>query len=121
MLTCEALSASARAPSETDCIECAVLSRSCAALSTDAFDTPFGAERHLHIGARGGKAHWGIGHAPDADVTLTTDYDTANRLYKKTLESYAPPAMDPARLEELTAFVARRKAEGGLMVRYELR
>jgi hypothetical protein len=40
-------------------------------------DTPFGDERHLHIGARGGKAHWGIGHAPDADVTLTTDYETA--------------------------------------------
>ena len=23
--------------------------------------------------------HWGIGHAPDADVTLTTDYATAKR------------------------------------------
>jgi trimethylamine--corrinoid protein Co-methyltransferase len=50
---------------------------------------------------------WNEAGRPDA-------YDAANRLYKKTLESYAQPAMDPARLEELTAFVARRKAEGGV-------
>jgi len=40
-------------------------------------DTPFGAERHLHVGARDGRGHWGIGHAPDADLTVTTDYETA--------------------------------------------
>ncbi|MFA5885714.1 MAG: SCP-2 sterol transfer family protein [Acidimicrobiia bacterium] len=40
-------------------------------------DTPFGAERHLHVGARNGLGHWGIGHAPDADLAVTTDYDTA--------------------------------------------
>ena len=40
-------------------------------------DTPFGDERHMHMGARGGRGHWGIGHAPDADVSLTTDYETA--------------------------------------------
>jgi len=50
---------------------------------------------------------WNEAGRPDA-------YDAANRLYKKTLESYAQPAMDPARLEELTAFVVRRKAEGGV-------
>jgi SCP-2 sterol transfer family protein len=44
-------------------------------------DTPFGAERHLHLGARGGRAHYGIGHAPDADVTLTTDYATAKEIF----------------------------------------
>jgi len=43
-------------------------------------ETPFGAERHLHAGARAGRAHWGIGHAPDADLTVTTDYDTARDL-----------------------------------------
>jgi hypothetical protein len=43
-------------------------------------DTPFGAERHLHVGARGGRGHWGIGHAPDADLTVTTDYDTAREI-----------------------------------------
>ena len=40
-------------------------------------DTPFGAERQMHMGAQSGRGHWGIGHAPEADVTLTTDYETA--------------------------------------------
>jgi hypothetical protein len=43
-------------------------------------DTPFGAEKHLHVGARGGRGHWGIGHAPDADMTVTTDYETAREI-----------------------------------------
>jgi hypothetical protein len=43
-------------------------------------DTPFGSERQLHMGARDGKGHWGIGHADDADVTLTTDYETAREV-----------------------------------------
>jgi trimethylamine--corrinoid protein Co-methyltransferase len=43
-----------------------------------------------------------------------TAYDTAHRLYKQRLDSYQPPAMDPAIREELEAFVARRKAEGGV-------
>ncbi|HZS82380.1 MAG TPA: trimethylamine methyltransferase family protein [Stellaceae bacterium] len=41
-------------------------------------------------------------------------YGAANRLYKKILAEYRPPAMDPAIAEELAAFVARRKAEGGV-------
>jgi hypothetical protein len=44
-------------------------------------DTPFGAERQMHMGAREGKGHWGIGHADDADVTLTTDYETAKEVF----------------------------------------
>lgn len=43
-------------------------------------ETPFGAERHLHVGARGGRGHWGIGHVPDADLTVTTDYETAREI-----------------------------------------
>jgi hypothetical protein len=43
-------------------------------------DTPFGEERHLHLGARDGRAHWGIGLADDADVSLTTDYETAREV-----------------------------------------
>jgi hypothetical protein len=43
-------------------------------------DTPFGDERHLHLGARDGRGHWGIGHADDADVSLTTDYETAREV-----------------------------------------
>ena len=44
-------------------------------------DTPFGDERQMHMGARDGKGHWGIGHEPDADVTLTTDYATAKQVF----------------------------------------
>jgi hypothetical protein len=44
-------------------------------------DTPFGDERHMHMGARDGRGHWGIGHATDADVTLTTDYTTAKEVF----------------------------------------
>ncbi len=43
--------------------------------------TPFGDERKMHMGARDGKGHWGIGHADDADVTLTTDYETAKDVF----------------------------------------
>jgi hypothetical protein len=43
--------------------------------------SPFGDERKMHMGARDGKGHWGIGHMDDADVTLTTDYDTAKEVF----------------------------------------
>jgi hypothetical protein len=43
-------------------------------------ETPFGAERLLHVGARDGRGHWGIGHAADADLTVTTDYETAREI-----------------------------------------
>jgi trimethylamine--corrinoid protein Co-methyltransferase len=43
-----------------------------------------------------------------------TAYDTANRLYKEKLAAYAPPPIEPAIREELEAFVARRKSEGGV-------
>jgi trimethylamine--corrinoid protein Co-methyltransferase len=43
-----------------------------------------------------------------------TAYDTANRLYKERLAGFEPPPMEPAIREELEAFVARRKAEGGV-------
>jgi hypothetical protein len=44
-------------------------------------ETPFGDERKMHMGARDGKGHWGIGHDDDADVTLTTDYATAKEVF----------------------------------------
>jgi trimethylamine---corrinoid protein Co-methyltransferase len=50
---------------------------------------------------------WKEAGSPDA-------YDASNRLYKKTLESYQEPPMEPARREALDAFVARRKKEGGV-------
>ena len=44
-------------------------------------DTPFGSERHMHMGARQGRGHWGIGHADGADLQLTTDYATAKDVF----------------------------------------
>lgn len=44
-------------------------------------DTPFGSERRLHIGAEGGRAHWGVGHHDPADLQVTTDYDTAKEVF----------------------------------------
>lgn len=43
-----------------------------------------------------------------------TTYDHANRVYKDALARYEQPSLDPAIEEELDAFVARRKAEGGV-------
>jgi trimethylamine--corrinoid protein Co-methyltransferase len=43
-----------------------------------------------------------------------TAYDTANRLYKEKLAAYAPPPIEASVRDELGAFVARRKAEGGV-------
>nr|WP_110031524.1 trimethylamine methyltransferase family protein [Hoeflea marina] len=43
-----------------------------------------------------------------------TTFDHANRVFKETLASYQQPPLDLAIEEELDAFVARRKAEGGV-------
>lgn len=43
-----------------------------------------------------------------------TAYDTAERLYRERLDNFVAPPIDPAIKEELEAFVARRKAEGGV-------
>lgn len=47
------------------------------AVNVTVTDTPFGSERHMHLGALDGRVHWGIGHTDEADLTLTTDYETA--------------------------------------------
>jgi len=44
-------------------------------------DTPFGAERRMHMGADAGQAHWGIGHKEGSDLTLSTDYETAREVF----------------------------------------
>ncbi|HVK91392.1 MAG TPA: trimethylamine methyltransferase family protein [Mycoplana sp.] len=48
-----------------------------------------------------------------AEAGRPTTYDHANRVYKEKLDAYERPPLDPAIEEELDAFVARRKAEGG--------
>lgn len=47
-----------------------------------------------------------------------TAYDKAEALYREKLAAYTPPPIDPAVREELEAFVARRKAEGGAPTDY---
>ncbi|MEM9442987.1 MAG: trimethylamine methyltransferase family protein, partial [Pseudomonadota bacterium] len=37
----------------------------------------------------------------------------ANRIYKETVAAHQPPPLDPARLDEINAFIDRRTAEGG--------
>jgi len=43
-----------------------------------------------------------------------TAFQKANRIYKERLASYQQPAIEPAIAEELDAFVAKRKSEGGV-------
>ncbi len=47
------------------------------------------------------------------DAGSPTAMEKANRLWKEVLAAYEPPPLDPAVEEELEAFVARRKSEGG--------
>ena len=42
-----------------------------------------------------------------------TATERANTIWKETLASFEPPAIDPARIEELDAFIAKRSEEGG--------
>jgi SCP-2 sterol transfer family len=42
---------------------------------------PFDGERQMHMGAKGGHAVWGSGHVDGADVTMTTDYQTAKDVF----------------------------------------
>ena len=44
-------------------------------------DTPFGDDRVMHMATSGGRADWGEGHLPDADITLTLGYDTAKGMF----------------------------------------
>lgn len=37
----------------------------------------------------------------------------ANRIYKETISNFETPPLDPARLEEINAYISRREAEGG--------
>lgn len=48
------------------------------------------------------------------DAGRPTTYDHANRVFKEKLATYERPPIDPGVEEELDAFVAKRKAEGGV-------
>jgi trimethylamine--corrinoid protein Co-methyltransferase len=53
-------------------------------------------------------------HESWREAGAPTAIDKANRVWKEALARYEPPPLDPAVAEELAAFVARRKAEGGV-------
>ena len=48
------------------------------------------------------------------DAGEPTAMQAANRIYKERLSAYVEPSMDAAIREELDAYVARRKSEGGV-------
>lgn len=48
-----------------------------------------------------------------ADAGSPTAYDRCEKLVGQVLEAFQPPPLDPGIAEELEAFVARRKSEGG--------
>ena len=60
----------AEAPSSTDIL-----------MNLTITETPFGSERQIHMGAKQGKALWGLGHVDGADLQLTTDYATAKDVF----------------------------------------
>ena len=66
---------------------------------TTAFHAPFASD-------------WRNFEAWQADGGVAT-LERAHRIYKAILDEFTPPPMDEAIREELSAFVARRKAEGG--------
>ena len=50
-----------------------------------------------------------------SDDGAKTATERATRVWRDILASFQPPALDPAVGEELTAFVARRRSEGGAL------
>ena len=53
-------------------------------------------------------------HEAWREAGAPTAYDAAHRIYREKLAAFVAPPIDPAVREELTAFVARRKEEGGV-------
>jgi hypothetical protein len=54
------------------------------AINVTVNDSPFGDSLELHMGAAGGRGSWGHGHLERADVSLTTDYETAKAVFVST-------------------------------------
>ena len=77
-------------------------------------ETPFGEDRLLHVGAHDGRADWGVGHADDADLTLTTDYVTAREIFMAGDPQAAHPGVhggqgqDPGRPHQADGGAGRR-------------
>jgi len=44
-------------------------------------EVPFGTDVVMHMATSAGRAEWGEGHLPDADITLTLGYGTAKEMF----------------------------------------
>ena len=44
-------------------------------------ETPFEEDRRIHLAVQQGIADWSSGHVDNADLTLTTDYQTAREIF----------------------------------------
>ncbi len=76
-------------------------------------DTPFGADRLLHIGTVDGSADWGSGHVDGADLTLTTDYATARDIFMSANAQAAMQAFMEGKVKlqgDLTKLLAAQAA-----------
>lgn len=79
-------------------------------------ETPFGADRLLHVGAKDGSAAWGTGHADDAHLTLTTDYTTARDIFVTGNPAAGMQAFMEGRVKvqgDLTKLMAAQAAGAG--------
>ena len=79
-------------------------------------DTPFGADRLLHIVMADGHADWDHGHVEHADLTITTDYVTARELFLGADIQAALAALTEGRLKlqgDLTKLMAAQMAGTG--------
>jgi hypothetical protein len=79
-------------------------------------ETPFGADRLLHVGAKDGAAAWGTGHLDGADLTLTTDYTTARDIFVSANPAAGMQAFMEGRVKvqgDLTKLMAAQAAGAG--------
>jgi trimethylamine---corrinoid protein Co-methyltransferase len=53
-------------------------------------------------------------HEAWREAGAPTAYDAAHRIYREKLAAFVAPPIDPAARDELAAFVARRKEQGGV-------
>jgi hypothetical protein len=79
-------------------------------------DTPFGADRELHVVTADGRTEWDLGLVERPDLTITTDYATARELFIGADLQAALGALTEGRLKlqgDLTKLMAAQMAGTG--------
>ena len=79
-------------------------------------DTPFGADRQLHVVTAEGHTEWDLGLVERPDLTITTDYTTARELFIGADLQAALSALTEGRLKlqgDLTKLMAAQMAGTG--------